>query len=276
METGINNIIDNYVNEADAKKVVFERMEKSIGNTRESLLNFMSQYIEFNSVFAGCVSSLAGRFHLSHREHINKMRGNDVMLNKVSHLVAKHVFEAAIDEYKMNTHKSMSLFTWNQILKFYKLDSYDYEPSGLNTVIEQVSTGYGFNQIPEFGILSENLGFHIGSEKLASFEFDFLYTKIQKDFPELYSFLKDQKSDEGYDAMLWIKIHGSVEEDHCQEAITAANILYKELHDKHGKTVTISNGPVSDNKLNFFTSNIDKGFRDFHMIQDMFFDLFAE
>lgn len=261
MSTQISKILDNYVEKNDVANQIKTRINESIEFDGTDIIDFMIEYVEFNSVFAGCVSSLAGRIHLAHKCSINKLRGNDKVFSEVGHVAAKHVFEAAIDEYNKGTHKSMSRFTLNEVLKFYHYNSYKPNPE-LDKVLNFVYTGYGFNETPEFGIIAENLGFHIGSEKLASFEFDFLYKKIKEDLPELYQHLKSAKSEDGYDGMLWIKIHGIVEEDHCQEAIKAAEAIYDALD--------------TGEKRQDFLDGIERGLINFHVVQNMFFEMLAK
>ena len=219
--------------------------------TQASYLKFFIDYVEFNYVFAGCVSSLAGRFHTS--PSVEKCP----VLDKVSHFVAKNVFEAAIDEYQGITHKEMSLCMIRDMKEFFD-DGYDLKPSkNLSVVLRNVREGYGQTNECRFDELALNLGFHIASEKLASFEFSYLDTKIKEDYPEFYTYLNGNKAGQKFKSWLWVEIHGEVEEEHANFAFTASDLIFNELEDEE--------------KVDFL-KKVQYGFNTFVEVQSEFFD----
>jgi len=242
---------EKYLNECFRFESLKNSIESQIDNsltTKGSYLNFFADYVEFNYVFAGCVSSLAGKFHVSPSIE------DCPVLKKVSHLVAKNVFEAAIDEYKDITHKSMSRIMMDQINEFYGVNS-DVKSAGLRNVLKNVRDGYGMASDIRFDSLAMNLGFHIASEQLASFEFSYLDKKIQKDHSELYSFLNRRNP---FRSWIWVEIHGEGEEEHAEFAYNASDLIVNELE--------------GEDRENFLVG-VKMGFQRFIEVQTQFFNI---
>ena len=251
----MNTTTEQYLNACydfeSLKKSIEKQIDASLPNL-DSYLQFFSDYVEFNYVFAGCVASLSGKFHIS--PSIERCP----VLHNTSHFVAQNIFEAAIDEYKGITHKEMSLFLMDNINKFFNVSSCEPTDS-LKGILSDVTKGYGVDRGEVSGSLFDelavNLGFHIASEKLASYEFSYLDTKTYAEHKDLHEYLNSAARRKPWS---WVEIHGEVEEEHADFAFKASDLI---LHELRG------NARIK------FLDNVKKGFNKFVEVQTNFFSI---
>lgn len=236
METNVKNMLltDELVKakRADLTKDI----ERILSGNEDQVLDFFSNYTYWNGIFAGLVINLASRFHLglelglydvdSPEEDFFQTRG---------HRVAGLIFAAAEDEYadencqdedKRIEHKTMAWFMMNKMYEFF---GKDIATRRINPMMDKVMTdtkiGYGLQQESEFLNLVRQLGFHIGSEKVASYEFGILADKMKEFQPALTAWMENQDLVEGINAFSWIEVHGPVEDAHANYALDAAQMI---------------------------------------------------
>lgn len=263
-------LTDEFINN---KKTLLNKNIKGIINGKE-MITFFSDYIAWNGIFGGAVSSLSGKWH-------NAMYSGTLneqiisAMQKYSHKVASQIFAAAEEEYNHEpnlnirvTHKDMAWHFFTSLMNFYSIDKRPKLSDTVSGSIYNTLLGYGvkyYNNV-SLKILIQNLGFHIASEKIASFEFDFLYNELKESKPDLFNWLDGEilyssiGKSTNITALEWLKCHGTVEEDHFQHALNAAEIA---------RTMVLENGLMSDEQ---FLSNISHGFNMFSDLQDSFFN----
>lgn len=247
--------VEKYLNECFNFEAINNKIKSHIDHSlpdMKSYLQFLVDYAEFNYVFAGCVSGLAGRFHVSPSVE------NCPVLHKVSHLVAQHVFEAAVDEYKGVTHKAMANTMVKHVCRWFDQTDTPKPSPMLKRVLREVREGYGIINECTFSELSFNLGFHIASEQLASFEFTYLNEKAKRDDKVFYDFMNGENMEDQYNfrPWLWVEIHGEVEDEHADYAFRAADFILNELEGEDRIT---------------FLNDIKYGFEMFMKVQESFF-----
>jgi len=243
---------------------------------KEDMINFFSHYVYWNGVFAGCVTNLASNFHL----FVNKpgFSGKtpppeDIMtfFKQKGHKVAGLIFAAAEDEYADDSavvsdlrvcHKDMA---WHFLKELYTYYNKDIKKRKIEFFAEEINNaimrGYRVDRGALCSDLYRGLGFHIGSEKIASFEFDYLTKKMNKEYPELVKFLKNKELVPGINAFSWLEVHSSVEEEHFGYALEAANIIIDYFDKKD----------LQRNPFQF----IKEGFVEFSNLQNIFFDHYS-
>jgi len=224
--------------------------EKEVRSWAEELLKdkpfpveFFSNYISWNSIFAGCVVNLVSRFHLW--PYIGErpdpvadpylFKNFSALGNRHFHSVSSYIFAAAEDEYdeagnkikyERVAHKDMA---WHFIKELYSYHNMDIKTRQVSEFTNHMNTkvleGYGHMQRHDVPTLVRNLGFHIGSEKLASLEFQYLNDAIKEFHPDVYKHLESKEMTGGITAIDWIKVHGTVEIEHFNNALTAAKII---------------------------------------------------
>ncbi|MEK6829517.1 MAG: hypothetical protein AABY15_05315 [Nanoarchaeota archaeon] len=236
METNVKKFLldENFISK---KKAELEgQVDSILAGKDEQLLDFFSNYTFWNGIFAGCVINLASRFHLglefgkyevdSPQEDFFQTRG---------HRVAGLIFAAAEDEYADGNcqvenmrveHKSIAWFMIRKMYEFHNVDvnSRRLQP-WMDEIIARTKVGYGVQSSSEFLDLAKQLGFHVASEKLASYEFGILADKIKVKKPEFVKWLEEQELVKGINAFSWIEIHGPVEDIHANYALDAAQML---------------------------------------------------
>ena len=236
METNAKKFLldENFISKK--KNELEGQVDAILAGKDEQLLDFFSNYTFWNGIFAGCVINLASRFHLglefgkyevdSPQEDFFQTRG---------HRVAGLIFAAAEDEYADGNcqvenmrveHKSIAWFMIRKMYEFHNVDvnSRRLQP-WMDEIIARTKVGYGVQSSSEFLDLAKQLGFHIASEKLASYEFGILADKIKVKKPEFVKWLEEQELVKGINAFSWIEIHGPVEDIHANYALDAAQML---------------------------------------------------
>ena len=275
MKNNIQKILltDDFVNLK--KEQLNDDITKILSEDSSKMLDFVSNYIYWNGFFAGCVINLASRFHLG--LELNAYEPNcpqEEFFQTRGHRVAGLIFAAAEDEYsdehcKLDgvriEHKTMAWFTLNKMFNFYNVDITRRKTNtSTHHIVSRTKKGYGFNEKSNFLNLAKQLGFHIGSEKIASYEFEIISNKIQELYPDLVSDLKSRELIKGINAFSWFEVHGSVEDAHANYALDAAQILidYIDSRDEFLKKDVIK--------------EIQDGFNDFSILQDDFFKIYAK
>lgn len=270
METNIEKILLNTELVSSKKLEIEKDILKIISKDESQLLDFVSNYIHWNGLFAGCVINLASRFHLgidfglyepnSPEEDFFQTRG---------HRVAGLIFAAAEDEYSDEhceiegvriEHKTMAWFTLNKMYEFFNLDITKRKIHPLmNDIASRTKSGYGLQGDSEFLDLARQLGFHIGSEKIASYEFEIITDKMSQLYPELVFDLKSKILVKGINAFSWFEFHGSVEDAHANYALDAAQIL---VDYTGSRDLDLQKSVIKE---------IEIGFNNFSQLQDDFF-----
>jgi len=235
MRTNIKEILlsESFVKQ---KKIYLENDILKIISSEDEILDFFSNYTYWNGIFAGCVVNLASRFHLGLELGLYDVNSpEEDFFQTRGHRVAGLIFAAAEDEYSDDNckvegvrveHKTMAWFMMNKMYEFFNKDiSTRSVNSMMKQVVDEAKIGYGFQQESEFINLVRQLGFHIGSEKIASYEFGILAEKMKEIYPELTAWLENQEMIKGINAFSWIEVHGPVEDAHANYALDAAQMI---------------------------------------------------
>ena len=273
METNVKKLLL----EKDFIPIKNERLKNYIENIltedTDKVLDFFSNYIHWNGIFAGLVSNLSSRFHLS-LDLASYGDGSieEKFLKSNAHKVAGLIFAAAEDEYadenckeedRRVEHKTMAWFTLNKMYEFYGKNISDRKISKhMDWTMSFTKKGYGLGESSDLMSLVNHLGFHIGSEKLASYEFGILADKMKQELPALTTWLENQELCKGVNAFSWVEVHGPVEDAHANYALDAAQIIVDEIG-KKDKDLQIR-----------VLSELSSGFLNFASIQEVtFFEL---
>jgi len=269
MEKNIKNILITDELVKNKRKELEIDISKILSGDENQVLDFFSNYIYWNGIFAGLVTNLSSKFHLGldffDYEKNSIERG---FFQSVGHKVAGLIFAAAEDEYADESskedirieHKTMAWFMMNKMYQFYGRDISERTIDDLMSSITSVTKrGYGLNQDSDFLSLVRYLGFHIGSEKIASYEFGIIASKMKELHPDLTNWMKNQELINGINAFSWIEVHGPVEDAHANYALDAAQMIIDHVGNKN---------------LEFQQKVIDElenGFNLFSNLQDSFF-----
>ncbi len=246
----VQKYLEKEFNYQDIKKDIRQGIDAAIP-TEGHIMQFLREYSEFNYVFAGCVSALAGKFQISPTDYKHPV------LEKVSHLVAKNVFEAAIGEfYGDKTHKSISNYMIDHAGDFFGEDSKG--ETHMSSILESVKDGYGIGHKNNLNILARNLGFHIASEQLASFEFKYLSDKIRVEYSKFYEYMNESVVGASLPPFGWITIQGNLGEVRAGFAYKAADVLLDAAEDVDDKYIILQ--------------SLKRGFEFFIKVQKEFFD----
>jgi len=207
-----------------------------LSGDENQVLDFFSNYTYWNGIFAGLVVNLSSRFHLGLELGIYGVDSpEEDFFQTRGHKVAGLIFAAAEDEYADENcqeedirieHKSMAWFMMNKLYEFYEKDISKRRVSPImNDVLNDTKFGYGLQGETDFLNLVRQLGFHIGSEKVASYEFGILADKMKEYKPALTAWMENQNLVNGINAFSWIEVHGPVEDAHANYALDAAQII---------------------------------------------------
>lgn len=255
------------------KTEIKNSVDAILAKSDDEVMDFFSDYIAWNGVFGGCVAKLAGDWHLAaYTRQPDRLKP---LFNKVGHKIASNIFASAEDEFadencqtdERIAHKDMAWFFLNKLFEFYGRDIKTRRVTKhAESAIRSTMNGYWSNSASKsYELMSEALGFHLGSEKIASFEFDYLYKGLVETRPELIEFLKEQLLVPGITAADWLFVHGSVEEDHYQYAVTSAAFIY-DFIEGNDKCLVTTKDLIYDLKM---------GFEDFSRLQTRYFDYYV-
>lgn len=219
---------------------------KTIENmTLDQFAEFLCKYQRFNDQFAPCVIDLASKIHL----HFY-----DLKMNAEGSEIAAGIYKACIHEYaevfqgKEVTHGRLSQ---NFVEKLHSILEITETESQDEILINSQVRNFYCNS----GSLGNRLGYHIGSEFLAAFEFSEINNFARNKFPDLYE--KMNENGEWH----WISIHSEVEIEHFKNAIESYRI-FKRVS-KH-----------SDDLRFGISSSVIDGFSAFEKTQMQFLELF--
>lgn len=270
MKTNIKNILldKEFIN---AKRVDLEKdIATILSGGEEQMFDFFSNYTYWNAIFSGCVINLASRFHLGLDCGLYDADSpEEDFFQTLGHRVAGLIFAAAEDEYADENcqeedvrieHKTMAWFMMNKMYEFYNRDISTRKVNPMmDSILTDTKIGYGFKQESKFLNLVRQLGFHIGSEKIASFEFSILADKMKELKPALTVWMENQEMVKGINSFSWIEVHGPVEDAHANYAIDAAQMIvdYIGTRDKELQRKVIE--------------ELKSGFNDFSNHQNEFF-----
>lgn len=213
----INSIIEDHLgNQAFAAALA------KAGESPADLTCLVAQYIQFNSIFGAGVAHLAG--HIAARQDIFRDESEAIYaLSDRSYEVSAEIFFAAIDEFgRKKTHRAMAQDTLRGFLEFFNMTRAEANFRCLTNdetcmAINAVSDGYRINRESTDADLFSAIGFHIGSELLADQEYNILDRFLNCEYPALVEFLEQAR------AYSWVKLHTTVEADHCEAALECAN-----------------------------------------------------
>ncbi len=213
-----NDLIDNHTGRAFSDALEASRHSSS------SLMELLTQYVQFNSVFGAGVANLVGEIARSQGVFSQSAESMSLIADRCCD-VAAAVFFAAIDEFGRNqTHRSMAQDTLRECAQLLKLSKVELElacrlAAGTELAITEVANGYlCFQRAKTQTDLFHGLGFHLGSELLADLEFNILDSHLRHRHPALVLELERRK------AYKWISIHTKAEAEHFQSALSGANL----------------------------------------------------
>jgi hypothetical protein len=272
----VTTVISEHVTREDLQPILdqhtgnraFEQALRSAADGKE-LVRVLGRYIHFNSVFGAGVANLAGEVAVRHdlfQDHEEPI----TFLADRSAEVAAAIFFAAIDEFgdrttpRHATHRALATATLKATGNFFGYDVSSLEeiirPNAVTeSAIEKVCQGYLLNQTCEENALFQAMGFHAGSEILADEEFRLLDGILREKHPKLVDYLEKSEIEMGgkrHPTYAWIDIHTSVEADHFQFAVKAAN-----------RALEYYAGPGTRERAKEL---IIRGFQDFSVLQTEF------
>lgn len=252
------------------KKSLSTKIQDIMSKSDAHILQFFSDYIAWNGVFGGAVAGLTSKWHNAQYLALKMSKKEISGIKKYSHRIASEIFAAAEDEYSDEnckipglriSHKDMAWFFLTNMMEFYGEDKRAEVSLHTETYIYRTLHGYGVTATDGYSLedLIEFVGFHIGSEKIASFEFDYLTSELEASRPDLFDYLSSKVLVEGITAIDWLRFHGTVEEEHFQSALNAADLI---------KQMVLTHDLMTEDKYN---SLLIKGFNKFSNLQDSVF-----
>ena len=221
-------LLEKYSGNLLFKRVLQESSAQDISQT-------VAKYVCFNRLFGASVASLASRLAQNTNLFLDNKETSDLW-NDRSMEVASSIFAAAIDEFgdrgfsSNPTHRMLAQATVKGLDSYSRLriDDINKDSEHIRTTFDpQVCNGYGVNARLDEHLLFKSVGFHIGSELLADGEFRILDSTLREKYPKLVRYLENTTitiSGNSVPAYRWIGIHTTVEIDHFDHALHAANI----------------------------------------------------
>jgi hypothetical protein len=186
-----------------------ENLFEKIGTDTDKLYAFLLAYRRFNDQFAPCVIRLASDVHLFFWNSNQNAVGSEI---------AAGIYKACHHEYHESylgtewTHGRLSdiciSMLGNSVGKMQK-EIWSAKIDVINTKVREMYC--------EKHSLAKRLGFHIGSEFLAAFEFSLIDSLVEKNFPEIYTEMNTHRG--GIEPWHWISIHTGVEIEHFKNAL---------------------------------------------------------
>jgi len=216
--------------ELDSRTEKFSNVIQDL-DAPHGVLRFLNDFVDYNAVFAGGVSMLAGRIHFASSMFIDKNEPLKFCADKSAD-VASHIFFAAEDEYGQShhdhtTHRELAQRMMRTAVDFYGMSDDDANSfiSDMNTDMlnlrQVVSNAYGQNidstQCNIEDIMTA-IGFHIASELSADREFSVVYEWLEKRHSGLLAKLRGNKSH------VWLKAHCSLEIEHFESALDGMHL----------------------------------------------------
>lgn len=199
------------------------------------LLKVLLRYTHFNSPFAGGMASLAGHIACRHGIFMDSKEKIPCLADR-SLEVATNIFFAAIDEFggamidSRFTHHWLARQTISAIVEYFTCEAELLKSSGvLNSrtidAANQVLAGYRDIEPLDTLRLFWAIGFHIGSEMLATQEFQVLDSYLRSHQSSLVDFLQKKLIHKSHlTAYHWISVHLEAEPKHFEIAMRGANL----------------------------------------------------
>ena len=233
-------------------------------STPEQLMIFFTQYVAFNSVFAGGAARLVSDITLQQDVF---MESETLGVPRDCRIeIANSVFSAVIDDFHDREHLCSHRLMAEQLLwsmgELLDMPAHSFSAAPfIAPITAEIVRGYGVRiGSATAQDIFYSLGFHIGSEYLADEEFNRIDGMIGEKFPDLKRRLQEEKKIAGrrYIPYRWIEIHKVVEEHHCDAALDAAN-------------AALNNARVPWSLCESKTMTLE-GFRGFSELQNSFMD----
>ncbi len=191
------------------------------------LLRILANYIHFNAIFGSGVASLAGAIGVR-QDLFQNQSASMKSLADCSVEIAARIFYAAIEEFGSPTHRAMAKATLIGAAKILDFDLSTIQIWTFTKIgMERVKFGYGSARRLEEEGLFHGIGFHIGSERLADGEFPILDEYLRAKQARLVQrLLRTRINFDGclIPAYRWIQLHTTVEAEHADKALEAANL----------------------------------------------------
>lgn len=215
---------ERVINEHEGNKI-FAAALRMAGRANVTLIHFLTQYVQFNSIFGAGVANLAGE--IARRQDVFRDPNDPIyIIGDRSCNVAATIFFAAIDEFgRKKNHRSMAQDTLRESARCLKIAT-DHPGAlsclhGTSTAMRAVADSYCLNRTASEADLFFGIGFHIGSELLADDEFNILDQYLKQQHHQLVSHLQAKKS------YVWVAVHTTVEADHFDAAVESGNEALK-------------------------------------------------
>jgi hypothetical protein len=272
-ETELKKLYDYGAETAFVKEVI----RRCLGS-RESTLQFLGFYADWNGWFGSGVASLAakiGRARALFRDPSETIPS----LADRSVLVASYFFDAARDEFDdrdtshRDTHRCLAQAMLKGTVSFLSHDGAPAldaivllePPLWLGGLAARVPIGYGHGAPDDLPSIFRAMGYHIGSEVLADREFSTLDEAMREVRPELVHFLRGnlvEIAGQTHNAYQWLAIHsghgGGVEAEHFAWATagvqTAFSFVPQSLHEALRRQVHLGFIDFARDHREFFES----------------------
>lgn len=203
--------------------------------TKEDLLRVLGQYIQFNAPFGAGVASLAGQVAVRRDLFGDSNEPIDIVSDRSSEIAA-HIFAAAVEEFcgcspqHSQSHRRLAQQALKAAGKFF-----GYKPDSLNVIVEptratesstqKVQRGYGIGHRMNENALLHGIGFHIGSEQLAGEEFRIFDSFLRQEHHDLVEYMETVDPEiSDVQTYIWFRLHTTVEDEHADHAVKAANL----------------------------------------------------
>lgn len=202
--------------------------------TTTDLLRWLYRYVEFNGIFAGGVSNLAGELHIRQRLFRDAEATWSIFADRSANIAAR-IFFAAEDEYAnerkisgrvIHHHRFLAQHFLRSLAEYWGISpqtferGYAYEYAPLQQALQAVRRGYCIDQTNDECSLLRGIGFHIGSEHLADGEFTTIDHFLQSNYPDIVVHLRRTGKPNAY---TWLAVHTIVEAEHAEHAFAAAD-----------------------------------------------------
>lgn len=180
------------------------------------------QYIHFNSILGSGVANLAGEISRRQDLFLDPKESFPMIADRSSEVAAK-IFHSALDEFgRKKIYRAMAQETFRAIAKFHGFSAKEVTVAKpTEEAMNKVTQGYCLNQTADERELLRAIGFHMGSRILANEEFNTIDRVLHAKHPNLIKWLNDVH------AYTWIQVHTTVEADHFESALQAANLALK-------------------------------------------------
>jgi hypothetical protein len=246
-----------------------ENLQRVLGKITSSsdLIRFVHRYTVFNGDFAGGVANLAGAFHVQQELFREPSEPLSPCADRSAE-IASYVFFAAEDEYAVRgggprwTHRRLGQRLLKHTLEYFDVSPEQFRREFRLTTesleaLRAVKTGYRVNAAHTEAELFDSLGFHIGAELLAHVEFNAIHGHLCAHSPDYVEHLRRIEIGHGLNAYHWVDLHTSVEGEHFDAAIVAAEKVLEYYAGDRGRdwvarTIVEGFGAFASLQIRFF------------------------